>query len=265
MRAKHGNDHLECRKDGALFHLKLFSSARRSPAAVGLVAVAYGALTPLGVGSRVYRTRRAALNGLPNSEWGDAVTSSRVLRAVVSVGLVGVIGVSGCGGSAKKKKAKPVDPVTMALMAPGVRTVLIPKQSTALTIVVPPCGLAKTTQNTTRTPPGSNQIVVPTSALDQTVAINPCMQGAKSAKSSTVLLSPGGASSAASQKTKPPNQLILPKNSNITKLIVPPCVVMSSSGGPPPPKGGPNTVLPGTQRKGSVTAPACTVQMTSSS
>jgi len=204
--------------------------------------------------------RRLATEGLG----GDAVISSGVLRAAVAVCLVGVIGVTGCGSPAKKK-AKPVDPVTMALMAPGVRTVLIPDQSAALTIVVPPCGLAKNTQNTTRTPPGSNQIVVPTSALDQTVAINPCMQGAKSAKSSTVLLSPGGASSAASQKTKPPNQLILPKNSNITKLIVPPCVVTSSSGGPPPPKGGPNTVLPGTQRKGSVTAPACTVQMTSSS
>jgi hypothetical protein len=160
----------------------------------------------------------------------------------------------------------PPDPVTMALTAPGVRTVVIPKQSAALTVVVPPCGLAKTRQETTRTPPGSNQVVVPKSALDQTVAIQPCMQGAKSTGASTVLLSPGGNASAPSQKTKPPNQLILPRNSHVTKLIVPPCLVVtssSSSGGGP--SGGPNAVLPGARAGGAVTAPPCTVQMTSSS
>lgn len=160
--------------------------------------------------------------------------------------------------------APPPDPVALALMAPGVRSVVIPKQSTALTIVVPPCGLAETEQQTTQTPPGSNQVVVPKSALDQTVAIQPCMQGAKSAgRSSTILLSPGGTGSAASEESTPPNQLLLPENSNVTKLIVPPCLVLSSSssGGQ---SGGPNAVLPGTRRSGAVTAPPCTVQMTSS-
>ncbi len=191
------------------------------------------------------------------------MASKGVLWAAVSMCLVAALGVSGCGG-AKKKKAMPADPVTMALTAPGVRTVVIPKQSSALTIVVPPCGLAKVQQDTTRTPPGSNQVVVPTSALDQTVAIQACMQGAKKGAggASTVLLSPGGAGSAAGQKAKPPNQLVLPKNANVTKLIVPPCVVMSSSGGAQ--KGGPNTVLPGARSKTVVTAPPCTVQMTSS-
>jgi len=164
-------------------------------------------------------------------------------------------------------KKAPTDPVTTALMAPGVRTVVIPKQSAALTVVVPPCSLAKTKQDTTRTPPGSNQVVVPKSALDQTVAIQPCMQGTKNAGgSNTVLLSPGGTGSAASQKIKPPNQLILPKNSNVTKLIVPPCLVLtSSSGSGAGQSGGPNAVLPGARRKGAVTAPPCTVQATSSS
>ena len=192
------------------------------------------------------------------------MASKAVLRAAVSICLVAAIGVSGCGGSSKKKKTPP-DPVTMALTAPGVRTVVIPKQSRALTVIVPPCGLAKTKQETTRTPPGSNRIVVPRSALDQTVAIQPCMQGAKSARSaSTVLLSPGGTGSPASQKTKPPNQLILPRNSNVTRLIVPPCLIMMSSASSGGQTGGPNTVLPGARNRSAVTAPPCTVHMTSS-
>ncbi len=193
------------------------------------------------------------------------MVSSGVLRmTVVPMCLLGAIGLSACGGS-KKKKAPP-DPVTMALSAPGVRTVVIPKQSAALTVVVPPCGLAKSRQETTRVPPGSNQVVVPRSALDQTVAIQPCMPGQKAAKgASTVLLSPGGAGSPASQRTKPPNQLILPRNSNVTRLIVPPCLVMMSSSSAAMPSMGPNTVLPGARGRRAVTAPPCTVQMTSSS
>jgi len=185
------------------------------------------------------------------------VASKRVLRVAVSMCLVGAIGVGACGGgSSAKKTAPPPDPVTMALMAPGVRTVVIPKQSTALTVVVPPCGLAETEQETTRTPPGSNQVIVPTSALEQTIAIQPCIQDAKSSGgSSTVLLSPGGTGSAASEESTPPNQLILPENSNVS----------SSSGSGGGQSGGPNTVLPGARAKGAVTAPPCTVQMTSSS
>jgi len=196
------------------------------------------------------------------------VASKAVLRVAVSTCLVGAIGVGGCGGgSSAKKTAPPPDPVTMALMAPGVRTVVIPKQSTALTVIVPPCGLAETEQETTRTPPGSNQVIVPTSALEQTIAIQPCIQDAKSSGgSSTVLLSPGGSGSAASEESTPPNQLILPENSNVSRLIVPPCLVLSSSSGSGGGQsGGPNTVLPGARAKGAVTAPPCTVQMTSSS
>ncbi len=210
----------------------------------------------------------SGVNSLPNSEWGDAVASSGVLRAAISMGLVGALGMSACGGGSSMMPKPPVDPVATALMAPGVRTVVIPKQSSPLTIVVPPCGLAKTQQQTTQTPPGSNQVVVPESALEQTIAIQPCMQGAKKSAggSSTVLLSPGGSGSAASQESPPPNQLLLPENSNVTKLIVPPCLVMSSSSsGGGGQSGGPNAVLPGTRRKGAVTAPPCTVQMTSSS
>lgn len=182
----------------------------------------------------------------------------------VPICLLTALGMSACGGSSSKKKA-PSDPVTMALSAPGVRTVVVPKQSAALTVVVPPCSLAKTKQETTRIPPGSNQVVVPRSALDQTVAIQPCMQGQKTKGASTVLLSPGGAGSPASQKTKPPNQLILPRNSNVSRLIVPPCLVLMSSSSSGGQSGGPNTVLPGARGKRAVTAPPCTVQMTSSS
>jgi hypothetical protein len=207
------------------------------------------------------------VNVLPNSEWGDAVASSGVFRMAVSTCLVGALGISACGGGSTAMPKPPTDPVATALMAPGVRTVVIPKQSAALTIVVPPCGLAKTQQQTTRTPPGSNQVVVPQSALDQTIAIQPCMQGAEKSAggSSTVLLSPGGTGSAASQESPPPNQLLLPKNSNVTKLIVPPCLVLMSSSSSGGQSGGPNAVLPGARRQGAVTAPPCTVQMTSSS
>jgi hypothetical protein len=195
----------------------------------------------------------------------------RSVHRVMTVALLGLVavGVSSCGGS-KSKTAKPLDPVTTALQAPGTRTVVIPKQSNALTIIVPPCGSAELKQETTKAPPGSNQITVPKSSLDQTVAVQPCMQGAKNAQGqNTVLLGPGGTGSPASeQSSQPQNQLILPKNSNLTKILVPPCIVTSSSsssssgssGG-----GGSNTVLPAARGKTSVTAPPCKVQMTSSS
>jgi hypothetical protein len=194
----------------------------------------------------------------------------------VAVGGALVFGVSACGGS-KSKTAPPPDPVTMALKAPGVRTVIVHKQSTALTIVVPPCGSASLKQSSTATPPGSNQIVVPKSTLDQTVAVQPCMQGAgqkNAEKSSTVLLSPGGSGSpqtSGQQAGVPQNQLLLPKNSNLTKIIVPPCVVQtsssssSSSGSSGGQSGGNTTVLPATGTKSAVTAPPCQVQMSSSS
>jgi hypothetical protein len=109
-------------------------------------------------------------------------------------------GAGSCGGGSKSEQAKPLDPVTTALQAPGTRTVVIPKQSNALSIVVPPCSSAELKQETTKAPPGSNQIVVPESSLDQTVAVQPCMQGAKNAQGqNTVLLGPGGTGSPASE------------------------------------------------------------------
>jgi hypothetical protein len=194
-----------------------------------------------------------------------------MLRAAAIIGLSCgiVVGLSACGGGSKKQQQQPPDPVSMALQAPGVRTVVIPKQSNALTIVVPPCGSAETKQESTKTPPGSNQVVVPRSSLDQTVAVQPCIQGAKQAKgASTVLLSPGGAGSAAQEASQKAglNQLLLPKKSNLTKIIVPPCLVLtSSSGSSGLAPGGTSTALPATGTKTSVTAPPCQVQMTTSS
>ena len=135
-------------------------------------------------------------------------------KGVVGAVLFGLLAMGlGACGSKKSASTQPPDPVTMALQAPGVRTVVIPKQRAPLTIVVPPCSAAQLKQETTRTPPGSNQIVVPTSALDQTVAIQPCMQGAKNARgANTVLLGPGGSGSPQASKGQsggqPQNQLI---------------------------------------------------------
>jgi hypothetical protein len=198
----------------------------------------------------------------------------------LAIGLVGVagLGVSACGSSSTMAPA-PADPVSTALKAPGVRTVVIPKQSSSLTLVVPPCSAAELNQDTTKTPPGSNQVVVPKSALDQTVAVQPCVKGGKqSGSSNTVLLSPGGNGSPQNpgqqQSGQPQNQLLLPKNANLTKVIVPPCVVemsssssssSGSSGSGGGASGGTNTALPATGNKTSVTAPPCRVQMSSSS
>ena len=195
------------------------------------------------------------------------------VRAVTLLAVAGLLaaGLSACGGS-KKSMQPPPDPVTMALKAPGVRTVVIPKQRAGLTLVVPPCGAADVKQETTKTPPGSNQIVVPKSALDQTVAIQPCILGAPQAEgANTVLLSPGGAGtppSTGQEQGQPQNQLLLPKSSNLTKVIVPPCIVQASSSGTSSgglSSGGTNTALPAARGKTTVTAPPCKVAMTSSS
>ena len=55
------------------------------------------------------------------------------------------LGMGACGSSSSTKPA-PVNPVSLALQAPGVRTVVIPKQSSNLTIVVPPCSAAELKQ-----------------------------------------------------------------------------------------------------------------------
>ena len=184
-------------------------------------------------------------------------------------------GLAACGSSSSTKPA-PVNPVSLALQAPGVRTVVVPKQSSDLTIVVPPCSAAELKQETTKAPPGSNQVVVPKSALDQTVAVQPCVKGGQSTgKGNSLLLSPGGSGSPQNpgqqQSGQPQNQLLLPRKSHLSKVIVPPCVVetsssSSSSGGSGGgASGGTNTALPATGGKTSVTAPPCRVQMSSSS
>src|SRR6266513_1520877 len=129
---------------------------------------------------------------------GGSLSGKGLLSALLVAALA--IGLGACG-SKKSASTQPADPVSMALQAPGVRTVVIPKQRAPLTIVVPPCSAAQLKQESTRTPPGSNQIVVPSSALDQTVAIQPCIQGAKNAQgSNTVLLGPGGSGSSVASK-----------------------------------------------------------------
>jgi hypothetical protein len=184
---------------------------------------------------------------------------------------------SGCGSKKKTPPApKPVDPVALAVQAPGVRVALIPPQQHALTIVVPPCSNASISQQDTSTPAGSNQIVIPKSSLDQTVAVQPCVQGQKQqvGTSGTVLLSPGGgkASEAQTQKQTPSqqNQLVIPKNSGLTKIIIPPCVV-SMSASSSSSSGGTNSAtsntlaLPATGSKQAVTAPPCALSGSSSS
>jgi len=191
-------------------------------------------------------------------------------RAVLVVGGLAALSLSACGGGSKGQMQPPPDPTAMALQAPGVRTVVVPRQSNDLTVIVPPCSAAEIDQDTTDAPPGSNQVVVPRGALDQTVAVQPCIQGAKTAgRASTVLLSPGGVESpqGGGQQSggQPQNQLLLPRRSNISRIIVPPCVVSMGSSGSGPTGGGTNTALPATGNKTSVVAPPCRIQASSSS
>src|SRR5688572_960124 len=105
------------------------------------------------------------------------------LRVSVALGLAAATaaGLSACGGSSSKSggggASAQADPVGIALMAPGVRTVVVPKQRGDLTIVVPPCNATQVDQESTEIPPGSNQIIVPEDTLAQTVAIQPCIEG----------------------------------------------------------------------------------------
>src|SRR6266545_4620249 len=98
------------------------------------------------------------------------VSRSRV-RGIAACAAVAVIGtgVAACGS----KKSQQTDAVSTALQTPGVRMVVIPKQRNDLRIVVPPCSAAQVDQQTTASPPGSNEIVVPRTALTETVAVQP--------------------------------------------------------------------------------------------
>ena len=119
-------------------------------------------------------------------------------RQVVAFGFAALltVGVSACGGSKSSGGASGgavADPVAQALMAPGVRTVVVPKQRGDLTIVVPPCNATQVDQESTDIPPGSNQILVPKDTLAQTIAIQPCVEGQKQTGQGTILMTPGGA------------------------------------------------------------------------
>lgn len=167
--------------------------------------------------------------------------------AVLVVGLLALMPV-GCG---KKKKKK--DPVATALMEPGVRTLVIPKQSDDVTIVVTPCTAAAVEQSSTRRkPPGSNEIIVPKGTLSQTVAVPPCPEKPAEAAANTVLVSPGGPEQVPPEP--PMNQLVLPSNSNVRTVIIPPCTMSSGKTGAEKK----TLAFPvGAEKKRTVTAPPC--------
>ena len=191
----------------------------------------------------------------------------RVVGASCALVLVAglAVGLAGC------KKKKMMDPVMMALMTPGVRTVVIPKQRSDLRVVVPPCSAAAVSQGSTKVPPGSNEIVVPTGTLTQMVAVQPCpppgmaMMGGMMMMpppSSTILLTPGGTSApqqGGMMMMTMQNQLVLPANSSITTVIVSPCQT-SMGGGMMMSMGGDQGLALPSAGKGvkTVTAPPCT-------
>ncbi len=202
-------------------------------------------------------------------------SNRRVRRAIIGAGgaLVLALTLSACGMKMK------MDPVMMALQAPGVRTVVIPKQHSDLTIIVPPCSEAAVVQSGSKPPPGSNRLVVPKASLTQTIAVNPCMMmmmsmmmGAPGTMpiSSTVLVTPGSgpaepqSSGAGMMMMMPQDQLVLPTNSRVRTVIVPPCTMMMMGGGgkmgmmmSPPSK---SKGLPA-QGSDTITAPPCMAMM----
>src|SRR3954447_6947384 len=130
----------------------------------------------------------------------------------IAIGAVAALGVTGCGS----KKQQQQDPVSMAMQTPGIRMLVIPKQSHDLTVAIPPCSQAQAAveQAPAQIPPGSNQIVVPKGALTQSVAVQPCQPSGQASSggsssagssggtstpppppSSTILVTPGGVSS----------------------------------------------------------------------
>ena len=167
----------------------------------------------------------------------------RVLSVIAAISVAGSLGL---GLSACGKKKKMMDAVTTALMMPGIRVVVIPKQRNDLKIVVPPCSAAQVSQGSTKIPPGSNEVIVPQGALTQSVAVQPCPPEMMMASggmmtmpppSSTILLTPGG--TVAEQVSggmmmmmmSMQNQLVIPENSNITTIILAPCSTAAMMGG----------------------------------
>lgn len=195
-----------------------------------------------------------------------------------AIAVVLTVGLSACGGSSSKSGGggggAQADPVSMALQAPGVRTVVVPKQRGDLTVVVPPCNATQVDQESTEIPPGSNQIIVPKDTLSQMIAIQPCVEGQKQTGQGTILMTPGGAGQSQQQQTQQgegqqQNQLIIPDNSDLQRVIVPACqVIMSSSSTSS--SGGAGTAtnslaLPSSGGQRAVTAPPCEVSASSSS
>lgn len=162
----------------------------------------------------------------------------------------------GCGGKKKKKE----DPVATAVATPGVRTLVIPKQRNAITVVVPPCTAAAVQQTgAKRKPPGSNEVVVPEGTLTQTVAVPPCPEKpAEGGTANTILIAPGGAGAVqqgAEAEMAPQNELVLPTNSNVRTIIVPPCTISSTE---KKKKGTKSLAFEASKSARSVTAPPCT-------
>jgi hypothetical protein len=185
------------------------------------------------------------------------VASTGQLRTLAAIAVLAALGAGLTGCGSKKKKAK-TDPVATALQAPGVRTVVIPKQRRELTIAVPPCSAAQVDQENTEVPPGSSEIVIPKESLAERVAIQPCTStgGQPSQSAGTVLVTPGGATGGQQSQQSQSNQLVLPDDSNLTTVIVPPCTKGQGGGGQ---QQGASVALPATGDKESVTAPPCTV------
>jgi hypothetical protein len=180
---------------------------------------------------------------------------NRGLRLGALVVSVLALVVVGCGS--KKKAAE--DPVATAMKTPGVRTVVIPKQRNAVTVVVTTCTVAGVQQSgAKRKPPGSNEIVVPRGTLTQTVAVPPCPEKPTQAVANTVLVTPGGAGSAQQEGSTPQNQLVLPSNSNVTTIIIPPCTTSSGGSGTSSQGGTKSQAFRAPTKQKSVTAPPCT-------
>jgi hypothetical protein len=182
------------------------------------------------------------------------VSKSLRFGALLVVGVL-ALAVGGCGS---KKKTAAEDPVATAMKTPGVRTVVIPKQRNAVTVVVTSCSVAAVQQSgAKRKPPGSNEIVVPRGTLTQTVAVPPCPEKPTQAVANTVLVTPGGAGSTQQEGSTPQNQLVLPSNSNVTTIIVPPCTT-SSGGSSKSSQGTKSQAFKAPTKTKSVTAPPCT-------
>src|SRR5205807_646621 len=112
-----------------------------------------------------------------------------------------VAALAACGSSSSSSSSSSStgasDPVSTALQTPGVRTVLLAKQRSDITVIIPPCPRQGSSQqpggqpnggvgsatSTVTIPPGSSRIVVPKGALAQTVAVQPCQSQQSSSSS----------------------------------------------------------------------------------